>query len=357
MHKHIPFIAKMASSVDNTPTSSSSCVHIDQSGTTDNAPEFLLEQSFLHIKTVVDNHLSYHAIKLLVKHLERAQNYVDGKLQRISQLPVEQECVSTPQLQTEPPAEVVPEEVLENISTAPPVEPTASTANSAKPRRIRPKKTPTPEPDPAEQATTEPAVVTGYGLKTREQFRVAYMRVAHRVQASLVSKLGTVLYPEVCTRKQCTLCLSWFLFTAITPCHPKFHCKPRGCYSGYNAHTTPNGMKLLKKYHSRVHQFPIHICDPPTGPEYENSLSCTKAFEQYFHAVDEPTQKILSVIGDLNAIAAEARKNGVYEPCSSGDETDDAIATPYTVRDPARKKRPASTGSGTTSSAPMRKKK
>lgn len=359
MHKHIPLIAKMASSVDNTPTSSSFCVRINCPGTDSTAPEVLLEHSFSVFKTVVDNHLSLSTVKSLLQYLEKTQNYVDGKLQQVRLLQVEQEDVSSPTLQPELPVSAEPE-VPENISAAPPVEPAAPDTAVTKPaKRNRPKKH-TPVVEPTEVAEPEDVAITGYGLKTREQFSHAYQRVAHRVQAALVSKLGTVLYPTVCTRMQCTLCLSWYLYTAITPCHPRYHCKSGGCYTGYNAHTTPNGLKLLKKYHSRIHQFPVHVCEPPVGPEYENSLSETTAFSQYYHVADAGTKKILETIGDLNAIAAEVRKNGVFEPCSSGEETDDAIATPLAVREPARKKRSksiASAGSGTTSSAPMRKKK
>lgn len=355
----------MANSVENIPTTPSLGLAADYTGVCNRPPKAQLEDIFLSFKSVVDNHLSLDIIRDLIEHLERTRKYVDDTLQRGRLQQVEPCFASQPQLQpnVQPPA-LEDEPVTKNppsttasepVPDSPPVEEGVKESAEHTPTSRRTRKKPAKVPV---EEYTPSAELTGYGLKTRDQFRAQFLRVKHRVYDKLLQKLGTAIYPSVCPRPYCTLCLSWYLYTAVTPCHKKYACTPTSCYYGYNSHTTVNGLRMLKKYHSRVHHFPIHVCEQPSGPEYENSLSETSEFVQYWHSQKPEIQKIIRAIGDMNAIAKDIRENTSFVECSSGSESDDAtVSVPLKSCDPARKRKKPASISGSTSVVSRRRAK
>jgi hypothetical protein len=143
---------------------------------------------------------------------------------------------------------------------------------------------------------------TTFGFKTRAEFRKNFAKVSPKMYPRYIKRIGDeLLYPTICTNSQCTLCISWYIGSAVTPCHPTY-CDGK-CAFNYAPHTTKYGLKMLKRYHSRIKQFPIHCNQSePDGPQYENSLVQSGTMQLLFSTLSPRIQTLVKIAMDINTL-------------------------------------------------------
>lgn len=216
-----------------------------------------------------------------------------------------------------------------------------------KKKKRRAKVAPLPQADNVVAEQPICPVSTSFGYKTRAEFRQAFERVKDQVYANMFKRITSVLYPSVCTRESCSLCVSWYISSAITPCHKKFGCEVQ-CEFGYNAHTTARGLRYLKRYHSQIHTHPIHAVDPPDGPEYETSLVASDYMAGVYEDLPPSLRVIIRTSQDTRMISRSLKASGTpVEPCSDSSESDMECKSEYI---PFKTKRKASSRSSNSSS-------
>lgn len=151
------------------------------------------------------------------------------------------------------------------------------------------------------------AIVSDFGLVNRSQFAARYQRIRKIVVKSCVNRVKQgIIYPKVCTRKHCTLCFSWYVMSAITPCHKKYGCTLQSCYRGYNSHSTPKALELLRRYHSRKDVFPIHIIkDILKSPESEGCLLDDQEFNEMINTVGSLVERSNKVVMEVRSLTKD----------------------------------------------------
>jgi len=195
--------------------------------------------------------------------------------------------------------------------------------------------------DPIESVKASPER-TSYGYKSRAEFAKAFRKVRTRVYNHMLEllEIGRPLFPAICSKHECPLCISWFIQTAVTPCHPK-HCDGK-CKHGYFPHTSPYGLKLLKKYHTRIHSFPIHVNESqPSGPEFENAICQSYEFVERYEQFPKRTQLILKLAAnssDMVRLMGKPTENSGSTQSSETESESDGSHRPLIIRSKKNKK-------------------
>lgn len=111
---------------------------------------------------------------------------------------------------------------------------------------------PTVEPTPPVQLVESPSSASVVH-KTRAQWSKLYHRNKHQIAMECTSLVDSrPLYPSVCSKTNCNLCLSWYVTTALSPC---LKC-PRKCTSiGWYPHL--RDANIMKTAHANKHT--IHV--------------------------------------------------------------------------------------------------